>query len=237
MNYFKEISLLLIGGLVTHFFYLKYGHRKEKKEEVLRKEVQRINRPEFVITNMKDYFDNPGSCVTDNQLCDMEVFVAQIDNVYVKEDTVIAEYNDMIFDKKSWVCRQYTLKNIGKTVVYEIALISNFKKTTCIFDISIINNRLNDFGMLNYHDLLDKRIAPNESITLKLFYNKDKIPVSFISAGFEIGMRDDNGNYWFQPFFAPEDKLYESRRIPHERYTDSIRPDQAVECFQKPYLW
>lgn len=50
-------------------------------------------------------------------------------------------------------------------------------------------------------------------------------------------MRDDNGVYWVQPFFAPEDKLYESRKITYHEYRNAILPDQAIECFKNPYLW
>jgi len=126
---------------------------------------------------------------------------------------------------------------VGKTVVYGVDIISNYKKDTCIFNVKTVEERVIKSGILNYSELLDKRIAPNESFTLKLCYNKDKIITGFISAIFEIGMRDDNDTYWVQPFFAPEDKLYESRKISYQEYRDSILPDKAMECFQNPYLW
>lgn len=240
MDYIDEIAIavisILIGGFVTYLFDRKKERRKEKKDILAKIEEQRKNRPEFLITNMKDSFNRPGTCI-DSQPCDMEIYVAGIRKVNVKEDIVFAEYDDSIFDKKSWVCRQYTLENVGKTVVYGIDIISNYKKDTCIFNVKTIEEKVIKDGMLNYSELLDKRIAPNESFTLKLCYSKDKIITGFLSAIFEIGMRDDNDTYWVQPFFAPEDKLYESRKISYQEYRDIILPDKAIECFRKPYLW
>lgn len=139
-------------------------------------------------------------------------------------------------DKKSWVCRQYTLKNVGKTVVYGVDIISNYKKSTCIFDIKTIDY-VKEHGILNYSELLDRRIAPDECFTLKLCYNKDKIVVGTLSSIFEIGMRDNNDEHWVQPFFAPDNKLYASRSIPYKEYRESLLPYIAIECFRNPILW
>jgi hypothetical protein len=240
MNYTNEIIIAiissLIGGSVMHFFDLKKERRREKKEELIKKEEQRKNRPEFQIINMKDSFNRPGTCI-DSQPCDMEIFVAKIENVHVKNDIVYAEYDNSILDKKSWVSRQYTLENIGKTALYEVAIMSNFKRTTCLFNTKNMHNGFIENGVLNYFELIDRRIAPNESITLKICYNKDKVMSGMISAEFELGMRDDNGVYWVQPFFAFNNKLYESRRVTYQAYRDAIRPDIAIECFKKPYMW
>lgn len=219
----------LLGGIVAYM--------SDRKKVMLTKiEEQRKNRPEFSIISMNDSLSDPGAYI-DSQPCDMEIYVTSIKNVNVKEGIVFAEYDDSILDKKSWVYSEYTLKNVGKTVVYEIDIISNFKRDTCIFDVETIDEITIKTGMLNYSELLDKRIAPNESFTLKLCYNKDNIVTGSISAIFEIIMRDDDGIYWAQPFFAPEDKLYESRKISYQEYRNAILPDKAIECFQKPYLW
>lgn len=240
MNYYNEITIAvisaLIGGFATYIFDRKKEGREEKKAMLAKIEEQRKNRPEFLITSMKDSFNRPGTCI-DSHACDMEVFVANIKEVNVEEGIVFVEYDESILDKKSWVSRQYTLQNVGKTVVYEVAIISHYKRNTCIFNAKTINERFINDGILNYFELLDKRIAPGESFTLKLCYSKDKVITGFLTAIFEIGMRDDNGIYWVQPFFAPEDKLYESRKITYQEYREAILPDNAIECFRKPYLW
>ena len=112
----------LIDGLVERLFDWKKDRAKEKEEILKKKEEQRKNRPEFLITSMKDNFNRPGTCI-DSQGCDLEVFVTPIDDVKVGKDNVFAIYDDSILDKKSWVSRQYTLKNVGRNVVYQVNII------------------------------------------------------------------------------------------------------------------
>jgi len=226
----------LLGGIGSFFLSWRKESREEKKEMQAKIEEQRINRPEFYITAMKDFFYYHGNCIDSNR-CDMEVFVTSISGIIVKEGDVFAEYDDSILDKKTWICKQFTLKNVGKTVVYEIHVVSHYKKDTCIFNAKTIDEKVINYGILNYSILLDKRIAPGESFTLSLCYNKDKIITGPLTAILRICMRDDNGTYWSQPFFAPQDKLYESRKITYQEHIDDILPDKAIECFRRPYLW
>ncbi len=225
----------VVGGVVKYLFDRISERKKDKKEKITKLNEQRKERPEFVITEMKDYFNRPGTCINSNS-CDLEVFVANIKNVNVSDKYVLVEFDDCIYDKKSWVCRKYTFTNVGKTVVYGVDIISNYKKTTCIFNAKSID-KMGKPGFLNYSELLDKRIAPNESFTLKICYHKERIQAGFFTAALDIGIRDDNNNYWVQPFFAPENKLYGSTKIDYHEYRDLIRPDDAIECFCKPYLW
>jgi hypothetical protein len=225
-----------IGELVKYFYDWKKDRANEKEEILKKKEEQRKNRPEFLITNMKDNFNRPGTCI-DSQACDLEVFVTPIDDVKVGKDNVFAVYDDSILDKKSWVSRQYTLKNVGRNVVYQVNIISYYKRDTCIFQINAIREEVMKQGILNYSELLAKRIAPGENFTLKLCYHKDRINGGSISAILGVGMRDDDGAYWVQPFFAPENKLYESSRITYKEYRDDLLPDKAIDCFRNPYLW
>ncbi|WP_202708327.1 hypothetical protein [Sporosalibacterium faouarense] len=135
------------------------------------------------------------------------------------------------------MCREYTIKNVGKTPVYEIDIISNFQKDTCVFNVDLLDEGILELGVLNYHVLYDRRVGPEESFLLKLCYSKNKIRTGMLSASLEIGMRDDRGNYWMQPFFAPDDKLYKSYGVSYKQYRKRILSDIAIECFKKPYLW
>ncbi len=185
---------------------------------------------------MSDYFDKPGVNIED-KTSNLEIFVLPIDGIKVEDDHVIAQYDKDMLNKEDWICREYILKNVGKTSVYEIDLICNAKKTTCIFDVHMMNEGTFNFGVLNYSEMYDRRVGPDETFKLKLCYNKDRIISGTFSAMFELGMRDDNGDYWFQPFFAPDDKLYESRNVSYKEYRVKSRADIAIECFKKPYMW
>lgn len=199
-------------------------------------EILHKTRPEFQITEMKDTFSRPGACVA-SQPCDLEVFVAPFCGVSITGDVVHANYNQCLLDKKQWVCRQYTLRNIGQTATYTVSVISNFKKDTCVFDKDAPLQQLFSDGVLNYWVMLDKRIGPDETFTLKLCYHKDKIITGEFSAILCLIMADENNNYWKQPFFAPHKKLYESKRITYKEYRECISSDAVIDCFKKPWLW
>lgn len=226
----------IIGGIVTLVIDRINERRKEKKEKIKKIEEYRKNRPEFKIIEMHDYFDKPGEYI-DGRKCDLSLFVIPIDGIEIDQNHVSAIYDVSMLDKSKWVSREYVLENIGNVAVYELKLISNNKKSTCIFDFYMMNEKTFELGLINYNKLYDRRIGPQETITLQLFYNKEKIQGSWISASMDLGMRDDNGHYWIQSFFAPDDKLYESYRVTYEEYRERSKTDSAIECFKKPHLW
>lgn len=237
MDFLREaiiaVAAAVIGSVVTSL----YERRRDKKKSTEEKrEVQHKMRPEFKIVHMKDSFSRPGACIA-SQPCDLEVFVAPFSGVTIQGDIVNGNYNGDLLDKKNWVCRQYTFKNIGETAVYTISIISNSKKDACIFHKDAFTPQVVSNGILNYWAMLDKRIGPGESFTLKLCYSKDKIVAGMLSAIMSLVMYDDNSVYWEQLFFSPEPQLYESKKIPYKEYRESILPDAAIECFKKPYLW
>ncbi|MPN20389.1 hypothetical protein SDC9_167768 [bioreactor metagenome] len=58
-----------------------------------------------------------------------------------------------------------------------------------------------------------------------------------VSSIMELGLQDSNGSYWCQPFFAPYDKVYDSYRLNSKDYHARLNIDDAVKCFEKPWLW
>ncbi|HPD89026.1 MAG TPA: hypothetical protein PLU75_06095 [Oscillospiraceae bacterium] len=236
MDFLKEaiiaVVVAVIGSVVTGLYE---RHRDKKKSIEEKREVQHKMRPEFTIVDMKDSFSRPGTYIT-SQPCDLEVFVAPFSGVTIQGDTVSANYDEGLLDKKNWVCRQYTFKNIGGTAAYTISIISNYKKGTCIIDKDAFTARMVSDGLLNYWAMLEKRVGPGESFTLKLCYSKDKIVTGMLSAIMSLVICDDNSVYWEQPFFSPEPKLYESKKILYNEYRESISSDAAIECLKKTYL-
>lgn len=236
MDFWREIIIAVAAAVISSLVTVLSKRCRDRKKSIEKKqEIQQKTRPEFKIVDMKDSFSRPGTCIT-SQPCDLEVFVAPFSGVAIEGDAVSANYDVSLLDKKNWVCRQYTFKNIGQTVVYTVSVISNFKKDTCLFNKEAFSLRLLSDGVLNYWEMLDKRIGPEETFTLKLCYHKDKITAGSFSAIMGIVMCDDNKKYWEQPFFSPLPKLYESRLIPYKEYQESISVDTAIECFKDPYL-
>ncbi|MBD5157581.1 MAG: hypothetical protein HDT13_08115 [Butyrivibrio sp.] len=229
-------AVTLIINLISFIIKERSNNKKAKKTE--RKE-NFINRPEIDIVDFKNYISRTRYGI--KQKCDIELFVAHIENVLVedkyKNSPVYAYYNTKEFsDISNWCCCIYTFENKGKTDISTLYIVCNAKKNTCIFpsdeSIEFMEN-----NFLNYSYCYDRKIRVGEKITVKLCYYKKQICSGIFSAIMSIDMEDDNGCYWTQPWFAPNDKVYDSRRITYKDFREEIRKDSAEECFRNPFLW
>lgn len=233
----------ILSGVVTliiniTIFLLKEKSTNKRERKIQRKEIF-INRPEIDIIEFKDYTSRTRYGI--NQKCDIELFVAPIENIKVdgndKYSAVYAYYNTKeLLDKYNWCCAIYTFENKGKTDISTLYIICNFKENTCIFSLSHINESMEN-NFLNYSYCYDRKIRINEKIVVKLCYHKSYICGGIFSAIMSIGMVDENGCCWIQPWFSPNDKVYDSRRVTYRNFVDEIRKDTAEECFRRPYLW
>lgn len=242
----NEIIIAIIsavaGGIVTFLTTLALERRKEKRDDRLEsKKLQREafqNRPEMQIVDFKDYIVRTGYGV--KQKCDIELLVAHIKNVTVegkkKRDIVHAHYKQEYLNPAEWCCVIYTFKNAGKTDISTMDIIWHFQQSSCIFPIDEARPWI-EGNLLNYSYCYDKKIRVGESVSLKICYHKDAIVSGMFSAAISIGMIDDNGRYWTQPLFAPQDKIYDSRTISPKEYIEQTRTILAEECFKKPWLW
>lgn len=242
----KEIIIAIIsavtGGVVTFLTTLALDQRKEKRDDRLEaKKLEREafqNRPEMQIIDYKDYIIRTGYGV--KQKCDIEFFVAHIDNVTVegknKYAVVNAHYKEEHLNVDEWCCVIYTLKNAGKTDISTTNIFWHVQELSCIFPAAEARQWA-EGNLLNYSYCYDRKIRVGESVSLKICYHKDAIVPEMFSAPVSVGMIDDNGRYWTQPLFAPQNKVYDSRAISSREYIEQTRTDTAEECFKKPWLW
>ncbi len=228
----------LSGGLVSLLLEKRKEKREDKKENLKAKKEAYENRPEFAVADYKDYTSRVGYGI--KQTCDIEVLVIPIENVTItdnnKNGIVNAYYNEEYLNQNDWCCVIYTFKNVGKTDVSSFSVICNYQRDTCILpcgraEFWVKNN------MLNYSEIYDQKIRVGETISVKLCYHKDDIITGSTLAIMSIGMEDDNGRYWLQPLFAPNNKLYDSFAVTRSNYMSEIKTDVAEECFKKPWLW
>lgn len=241
-----EIIIALIGAafgaIITFITSLIIELYKQKRSEKIVKQKEQkevfINRPEMALIDYKNYISRSGYGI--KQTCDIDLFVAHIEGITTtgneKNDVVYAHYRDEDFNSKDWCCVIYTLKNAGKTDISTLNVICNFKKDTCIFESENAQNWATN-NILNYWYCHDKKIRVGETITIKFCYHKEHVIASQISAIMSIIMEYDNGRYWRQPLFAPEDKLYDSYQISYKSYRTDISVAEAEKCFKNPYLW
>ena len=223
----------VVGSLTTGLINLVFEKRKDKKEcEKTRKDIFE-KRPELAIVEFKDYISRPGYGI--KKKCDIDLFVAHIAGIDL-EGAVSAIYHKEDCNQDEWSCVIYTLKNVGKTDISVLNVISKYKKDTCIFPSMYMEEFVTN-GCINYSDCYDRKVRVGETVTLKLCYHQARILAPFLSADMVLGFQDSNGHYWQQPLFAPLDKLYDSYSVEPEEYARELRNDEAIECFQKPYLW
>lgn len=236
-----EIISTIVSIFVKIFdLFFKLFKEKRKNKDSIRKENNDIfqNRPEMQIIDFKNYLSRTGYGV--KKVCNIDIFVAHIDKATAtgneKNDVVYAHYLKEDFESKDWCCVIYTLQNAGKTDISSLNVICNYKKDTCIFESENAVKWAQD-NLLNYWYCYDKKIRVGETVTIKFCYHKEHIITGMISSIMSIVMEDDNGRYWRQPLFAPEDKLYDSYQISYKSYRTDISVAEAEKCFKNPYLW
>lgn len=225
----------LLGGFVTYLSTLTLERRKEKRDYQLQQQEAVKNRPEMQIIDFKDYISRTGYGI--KRKCDIELIVISIENITVKENGIVnAHYKMEHLDSDKWCCVIYTFKNAGKTDISELDIIWNLQRSSSIVPIEAAG-LFAEYNLFNCTWCYDKKIRIGESVTLKVCYHKDAIISGTIAASMAIGMIDDNGRYWTQPLFAPQNKTYDSNPISAKDYFEQKRSEIAEEFYRKPYLW
>ena len=229
----------LISGLFTFlgvWLTIRYENKKALRDELKRqkKEEQLFeNRPCLEIMGY-----NKLSKYSAAKKVDISLLLCGIED-YKNKGRAMFYYDPKVIESENWVSVEYTLKNIGHTEISHIYFSTNLPKNTSLFGIENKENEMcyeNNF--LNYSVILDKSVKPRESIKLKICYIDEKIILSNIgSATITIWMVDEKNNWWSQPLFAPENKIYNSKRSSHKEWKDYTDESKAIECFDNPMLW
>ena len=224
----------IAGGLVSLILEMRRERQKAKKKKEKKKEKIYQNRPELEIVKYKDYLEQPGLEI--NKKCDINIFLTKIESVSTENGIVKLHYKEEFFNKEEWCCVIYTFKNMGKTDILCVSPICVNKRSTILCDITNVQSIL-EYSYLSYSTLFDKKVRVGESFTMKVCYHKECIMGGLFSAGMIMGIEDCNKNFWEQPLFVPDNKIYEAQKISYEEYRAYYSSENAIECFQKPWLW
>ncbi len=227
-----------ITSIIASLLSLRKSQKEISEDKHNKHDEIHHNRPEFDIVEYKNYLAR--THYGTKKPCDIELFVAHIQSVSIrgekKSPIVDACYNDTHFDPNEWCCVIYTLKNTGKTDIKRLDINCIYKRDTCLFPVGEAK-WYSENHILNYSECYDKKVRVGSSITLKFCYHKDAIIAGPYSAMFHIGIVDDDGRYWVQPLFAPENKIYPSKSISAKEYADEMDVRVAERCFANPALW
>ena len=222
------------GGIVNWILEKRKERREDKKEKEKENKKVYENRPGLDIVEYKDYIERPGYGI--KKECDINIFLAKIANVVIDEDIVKAEFYDEHFNQEEWCCVIYTFRNMGKTDIQCINPVCNSKKDTILYDASQVKE-FSAYGLINYSVWFEKKLRVGETFTMKVCFHKSCVITGMFSALMSMVLQDDNGRYWSQPIFVPNEKIYNSNRISHKEYRERILANSAIECFRKPWLW
>lgn len=222
-----------IGGLFTYFgVKLTLRHEDKKKFEEERKQAI-DKRPRLKLLSFKSAKE-----AKINSKADLNALMIHIDDVKLVENKRIRFYYDeKALDINNLVCLEYKFKNNGLTEIDDLSLVCNLPKDTAIIDMNQRETYIEE-QFLNYTVWSDKRfIKPNETVTIKLYYIKDKAFIDLLSAPCVIYMRDINGRYWYQPLFVPPDNIDDSVLCSYKDFKDASDIDIAIKCFKGEMFW
>lgn len=230
----------LVGGLFTFlgvWMTIHHENKKTRQEELKRqkeKEEQLFeNRPRLEIMGYKKL-----SKYSAAKKADISLLLCSIKE-YKNEGRAMFFYDESVITPENWVCVEYTLRNTGHTEIDHIYFSTNLPKNTALFNVLNEENVMcHDNHFLNYSVIFEKTIKPQQTVSIKVCYISDKIVVSNIGgAPITIWMIDENKNWWSQPLFAPDNKIYNSSRSSHKEWKDYTDEAKAIECFENPMLW
>lgn len=211
-NMIKEI----FSGIFSLLLEKRKEHREDKKEKEVESKKIYEERPELKIIKYKEHLKKPGKKL--NKKCDINVFMTRVERGSTDN---YAHYNPEFFNKRDWCCVVYKFKNIGKTDIRFTNVTCTYKKDVILCDVNN-SNILLEHNLLNYSILCDKKIYVNDTFTMRVCFHKNCIVEGLFTAIVAIMVEDSNGNYWIQPLFVPEDRIYESSMISHEEYIEFV---------------
>lgn len=217
------------GGIVNFILELIKNRRSDKKETQRKKEEVYKTRPELDIIDYEDHIYSEN--ISQIPSCDIEVFVAMAEQLKSGKDAgAVYKQDDLVRD--NWHVFTYKFKNMGNTDIDSLNLIMSVKNTVCLFETKLLDYMASK-GVINYSICYDKKIRVGETVSLKLIYNNQRIPKNSFSSIMVIGLQDDSGHCWEQPFFAPDEKIYKSTQVSNEFYHCMLRSDDMYDKLQK----
>lgn len=202
----------------------KYNEKQENKKE---RKQQFLNKAELHIEDKKwDSKEKPDICLF------MTDFKVSIND---KKD-VEFHYSKDVLKKDKYKHLKFYIKNMGNADINQLDICATAKKNTMLCDIESIKYIV-DSKFVNYSYCYDRKILKNDIILIDIAYLEDSKICNTFSSELALLFRDSYGNLYEQPFFIQQRNLYEPHIISNKDFRIYTLPDNALECFKKPWLW
>lgn len=229
-NSFLATMIGIIVGWILNFISTMYFHRREEKlknkEKIrLEREEQFENKPELYICKE-----------TNQQNLDIEIFLAPFQTKYDENNNYEIVYSKNLKNKKNHEYKDVIVKNIGKSEIISLDIISTNKRVLSLINYDDLDNLL-DNKYIWYDYCFDRKIRVGDQIRIRIYFEKGKYPYMLFSSTLAFLFEDSNHNYWEQQFFYEQEKVYSPYSISYKEYRQRITVDDAYNYFEKPWLW
>lgn len=229
-NSFLSTIIGIIIGWILNFISTLYFNKKEENRR--RKEFEREER--------KNSFENkPELCFVKNKKnkkVDIEIFLGTFEVHYDEKKDYKIVYSKNIKDKNNHEFKDIIVKNIGKSDIDCLNIISTNKKGVILITYNLLEMLVNNESVW-YSCCYDRKIRVGEEIKIRIYFEKNKQPYTLFSSTLSLLFEDQNHNYWEQPYFYEKDNVYSPFYITYKDYRERISADDAYNCFEHPWLW
>lgn len=213
-------GIVSIGGIfLKHYLDKKDEKEKEEKEEIK-------NKGELYLENTNKIINNT----------EIETFLIPYD---VDFTSGIGGYNivfpDGFKNKRNHRYMDFYLKNIGNSDINELYICSAIQEKNMVFEYNMIDN-INENSLL-YSAAYDTKIRKSRGVTLRIYYLKDYCPVNLMSCTLLLIYKDSYNNYYEQPFFYEQNKLYEPRKISYKEFRSHVSNYKMCDYYEQTAIF
>lgn len=231
-SFLTTIIGVVVGGLMSSLtsIYISNKEKRERKEEEYLKEkrLQLDKKPELKITKVLS---------ENNIIPNIEVFLTPFKVEYgdsYREYEI--HYPKNILNKEMHRYKDFYVKNIGKSAINQLDICATFKNHNALISYNDLEYVVNE-KFVDYNYCYDTKILKKDEIIIRVYFLENYQIYHPFSCTLAILFRDEYDNLWEQPFWYEKNNLYEPRQITSKDYHSSVNADDALRCFEKPWLW
>lgn len=229
-NSFLATIIGIIVGWILNFISTLYFNKKDEKQrkkenELKEKQKQFENKPELIIENAMNKSN-----------IDMEIFIGTFKIKYDEKRKYEIVYSKGIKNKNNHDYKDVVIKNIGKSDIECLDIISTNKRNVILYDYKSLENIVDNKSVW-YSYCYDRKIRVDESVKIRIYFEKNKQPYTPLSSTLAFLFEDQNHNYWEQPFFYEKNNIYAPVAKSYKDFKQAVSADDAYDCFEKPWLW
>lgn len=236
-NVLVPIITSLLGGLIAGLFTflgvkMTLTHERKTREEDLKMKQAEQRKQEIeknIIRNKKIIQTRPElkTPLNDDDIKSVEEYcILPYENpTLIDENLILFKYSDEIFKDDFWNKYELILQNTGKRIIRDSFLHLPYKSFVNIYLKSDLL-RCRGGNVPDYYcdeSLLPSYIHPNEKIKIVIYYPKATPKLK--NVGFDLYMRDEDDNYWYQPCVNSYDGESESQVIPDDTFYMHLKQD------------